>query len=145
MLCKAMEFSEVLARILLATIFILAAVGKLGAPEETMQYMRSFGISPLFYYPTILFESVSGLLLLVGFGTRLVAFGLAVFTILSAVIFHADFADRSQMVMFLKNFAIAGGLLMVARHGAFCLSVDQKLSSTFNAVRSPPQTVASRS
>ncbi|MCF2870929.1 DoxX family protein [Octadecabacter sp. G9-8] len=135
MLCKITDLTEVLARFLLAAIFILAAVGKLSAPQETLQHMQNFGVPVFFYIPTILLELLGGFLLLIGLATRPVALGLAVFSVISGVVFHADFADQTQMVMFLKNLAIAGGLLMLAKHGAHQWAVDRKICRKLEAVQ----------
>lgn len=121
---QLMKYADAPARALLAMIFILAGVGKVGAFESTQAYMESFGLPAVLLIPTILFEIGAGLLVLIGLGTRYVAIFLAGFTIVSAVVFHFDFADQVQQVMFLKNLAIAGGLLLLAKHGAQSLSVD---------------------
>ena len=135
MLCKTIILSEVLARFLLASIFIIAALGKIGDPETTLQHMRSFGIPNMLYAPTVIFELVGGLFLLVGFATRPVALALALFTIATGAIFHADFSDQTQTVMFLKNLSLAGGLLVLAKHGAQTWSIDRALCSKFEAVK----------
>lgn len=135
MLCKTIDTSEVLARMLLASIFIIAALGKIGDPETTLQHMRSFGIPSPLYGPTVLFELVGGVFLMAGFATRPVALLLALFTIATGTIFHVDFTDQTQTVMFLKNLALAGGLLVLAKHGAKSWSVDRTLCSKFEAVR----------
>ena len=70
---------------------------------------------------------LAALALLAGFQIRLAAWALALFTIASAFLFHANFADQIQSIMFLKNWAIAGGLLMIAAHGAPAWSLDRRL------------------
>lgn len=135
MLCKIVDLSEVLARLLLAAIFILAAVGKLSAPQETLQHMQSYGVPEFFYLPTILLELLGGTLLLIGLATRPVALGLAVFSVISGFVFHADVADQTQAVMFLKNLAIAGGLLVLAKHGAHRWAVDRKICGKLEAIQ----------
>lgn len=112
------------ARVLMAAIFILAGLGKLSATDATVAHMQAYGLPGGLLYPTILFELSCGLLLLIGFGTRFVATLLSVFSVLSAVIFHADFADQTHQVMFLKNLAMAGGLLLLAKHGSTSFSMD---------------------
>ena len=120
---------DLLARMMMAALFILAGFGKLGAPEKTVDYMTAHGLSAFLFFPTIGFEIIFGLLLLIGFKTRFVAFILAAFTIISAVIFHLDFGDQTQMTQFLKNLTIAGGFLMVAKHGSAHFSIDQYIRS----------------
>ena len=115
------------ARMMMGALFLLAGLGKLDAHSQTLEYMIAHGLPGILYYPTIGFEIMFGALLIVGFKTRFVAFALAGFTLLSATIFHLDFGDQSQLTNFLKNLAIAGGLLMVAKHGSEHLSVDRYL------------------
>jgi len=116
------------ARILLAAIFILSGFAKLGAAEGTIGYIASVGMPfpDAVYFATVALELVGGAALVLGFKTRLVAFALAGFSIAAAVIFHADFGDQSQFTSFLKNLAIAGGMLQVAAFGPGRLSLDRK-------------------
>ena len=116
-----------IARILLAHIFLLAGFGKLGAAYAgTQGYMASMGVSGDLLPLVIALEIGGGLALIAGLFTRWAALALAVFCIAGAVIFHRNFADQMQMIMFMKNFAMAGGLLMLYVHGAGALSVDAK-------------------
>ena len=123
------KFADVPARALMAIIFILAGVGKIGTYEATQGYMEVFGLPGILLAPTIFFEAGAGLALLVGFKTRYVAVLLAGFAIVSAAIFHADFGDQIQQILFLKNVAIAGGFLLLAQVGAPGFSVDQFLAA----------------
>ena len=75
-------------------------------------------------------ELVGSILLIVGFQTRIAAYGLAVFTLLAAILFHNNFADQNQMIHFLKNFAIVGGLLYVGVLGAGKFSLDRRYNRT---------------
>ena len=123
------KYADAPARAFMAAIFILAGVGKIGAFEGTQGYMEAFGVPGVLLVPTILFEIGAGLLLLLGFKTRYVAVLLAGFAMVSAAIFHADFNDQTQQIMFLKNVAMAGGFLLLAKVGAPGFSVDQLLAS----------------
>ncbi|MBM7047194.1 MULTISPECIES: DoxX family protein [Rhizobium] len=115
-------------RILIAVIFLMSGLGKLAAPAATIGYIASVGL-PL---PTLGFlialaaEVGGGLLLLVGFQTRLIAALLAVFTVATAVFFHNNFADQNTMIHFLKNIMITGGLLQIVAIGATSLSLDTR-------------------
>ena len=111
-------------RVLLALLFIVAGLGKLGDVAGFTGYMVSGGIPAIFAWPTILLEVLGGLAILIGFQTRIAALALAGFTLLAAVLYHFVPADQMQMTMFLKNVAITGGLLLLAQHGAGKLSVD---------------------
>lgn len=122
-----MKFIDLLARALMAQIFIIAGWGKLGAGYAgTEAYMQSVGL-PGFLLPlVILLELGGGIALLVGFQTRWVAAALALFCVASGFIFHLHPQDGMQMIMFMKNLVMAGGLLMVVQYGAGALSWDHK-------------------
>jgi putative oxidoreductase len=113
------------ARACMAAIFILSGIGKAGAFAGTQAYMEAFGLPGFLLIPAIVFEIGAGLAILVGFQTRLFAVLLAGFSLVTAFIFHADFGDQLQQIMFLKNVAMAGGFLLLARVGAPQLSVDR--------------------
>jgi len=117
-------YAHTAGRILLALIFIVAGLGKLGDVQGFAGYMASGGLPALLAWPAILFEIVAGFLLLVGFQARITALALAAFSLVTALMFHFVPADPGQMTHFLKNLAMAGGYLMVFAHGAGALSVD---------------------
>ena len=112
------------ARLLASTIFIGAGFGKLGAGYAGAQaYMASVGLPGELLPLVIALEMGGGLALLLGFQARLVAFALSVFCIVSGVLFHSG-ADPMQQIMFMKNFARAGGLLAFTLFGAGRMSLD---------------------
>ena len=115
-------------RILIAVIFILSGIGKLGAPAATQGYIASVGLPlPLLgYVLAVLVELGGGLLLLVGFRTRAVAAVLALFTLAAALFFHSHLADQNQFIHFVKNLMIVGGLLQLVAFGATALSLDAR-------------------
>ncbi len=113
-------------RILLALLFLMAGLGKLGDLPGTQAYMTAMGVPALLLPVVILLEVGGALALIVGWQARIVAFLLAGFSLVSAAIFHHNFGDQIQMIMFLKNVSIAGGLLMVVAHGAGALSIDNR-------------------
>ena len=116
-----------IARILLAQIFLLAGIGKLGAGYAATQgYMESMGVAGALLPLVIVLEIGGGLALIAGFLTRWAALALAAFCIVGALVFHRNFGDQMQMVMFMKNLAIAGGLLFLSVHGPGGFSVDAK-------------------
>ncbi len=125
---KFSPYFNLASRILLAFIFIMAGYGKIGAEAYagTQGYMNAMGVPGALLPLVILTELGGGLLLLVGFQARLAAFLLAGFTLISAVIFHYQPADQMQMIMFMKNLAIAGGLLLVVQYGAGAFSLDKR-------------------
>jgi putative oxidoreductase len=119
---------EASGRVLLAALFLLSGVGKLGAYKATAAYMASDGVPGALLPAVIATELLGSLAIILGWKTRVVAFLLAGFAVLTALIFHNNFADQTQMIMFLKNISIAGGFLLLAVHGAGPLSVDQRFA-----------------
>lgn len=115
-------------RILLSLLFLMAGLGKIGDMAGTQGYMTAMGVPAAgVLLPLVIALEVGGALaLIVGWQTRFAAFLLAGFSLLSALIFHHNFADQMQMILFLKNVSIAGGLLMVVAHGAGAFSIDNR-------------------
>jgi putative oxidoreductase len=112
-----------LTRLLLAAIFVIAGIGKIADPAGTAGYMQAMGV-PTFLLPLVIaLELGGGIALIVGFQTRLAGLALAVFSIVSAFIFHHG-SDQISQIMFLKNFAMAGGLLSLTLNGAGRASLD---------------------
>lgn len=118
---------DLVARLLLALIFIGAGWSKIGGYEGTQGYMEAMGVPGALLPLVILAELGGGIALLIGLLTRVAGLGLAVFSIVSALLFHADFSNSVEQIMFMKNLAIAGGLLLVVAHGAGRFSIDAKL------------------
>ena len=121
-------------RFLLAVLFLMSGIGKLAAPGATIGYIQAVGLPAptLAFLGALAVEVIGSLLLIAGFRTRSAALGLAVFTLLTAVFFHANFGDQNQMIHFMKNIAILGGLLQVAAFGAGRFSLDHRFSRSAN-------------
>jgi putative oxidoreductase len=115
---------NIAARILMSQIFIISGWSKLTGYAGAQQYMASMGVPGALLPLVILTELGGGLLLLAGYRTRWVALALAGFALLTALIFHFKPGDQMQMINFMKNLAMAGGLLLFARAGAGAPSVD---------------------
>jgi putative oxidoreductase len=117
-----------IARILLAAIFILAGFSKLTAIDGTAGYIGSVGLPfpTLLAWGTAFFEIIAGIAIAIGFQTKLAAYALAAFSIVSAIIFHNNLGDQMQFILFMKNFAMAGGFLVLSVVGAGSLSLDAK-------------------
>ena len=113
-------------RVLIALIFVLSGFGKFADPASAQGYMAAFGLPSILLWPAAAMELIAGILLIIGYQTRIAALLLAGFSLLSGLIFHTDFADQTQMIMFMKNLAIAGGLLFLVGHGAGRMSVDER-------------------
>ena len=121
---------QVLGRIMLALIFILAGVGKIMDPAGTSGYMEAMGVPSALLWPTVILEILGGIAIAVGYKTAAAAFALAIFSISAAVLFHSDFGDKIQMILFLKNIAMAGGLFLLAAGGTTAYSFDSKKQHT---------------
>jgi len=118
--------TELAGRILLAAIFLISGVGKIAGYEATAGYMAAMGV-PTFLLPLVIATEVLGALAIVaGFQTRIVAFLLAGFTLLTGAIFHSNLGDQIQMIMFLKNISIAGAFLILVANGAGAYSLDAR-------------------
>ncbi len=119
---------ELTGRILLGHIFLLAGLSKLGeAYAGTAAYMESAGLPGELLPAAIALEIIGGLMIILGFKTRWAAYALASFSIIAGIMFHSNFADQMQMILFMKNASIAGGLLLLSTYGAGTLSIDNKL------------------
>lgn len=124
---KYSDYTHVAGRVLLALLFLLAGIGKIGAGYAgTQGYMEAFGLPGMLLPLVILLEIGGALALIIGFKTRWVAAAIAAFSVISAVIFHSDFADQAQMTNFLKNLSIAGGMLLLVANGAGNYSLDNR-------------------
>jgi len=122
------KYSVIISRVLLAQIFFIAGLGKIAGYDGTAAYMSAMGVPAMLLPLVILLEVGGGLALIVGWQTRWVSLALAGFTVVAALIFHHNFADQIQMIMFMKNIAITGGLILLAAHGAGEYSFDARKS-----------------
>ena len=118
---------SLLGRIGLSLIFLISGWGKIAGYAATQGYMESQGVPGALLPLVIALELGGGLAILTGFFTRWFALALAGFTLVAAFLFHANLADQMQAIMFWKNFAIAGGFLLLAANGPGALSFDEGL------------------
>jgi len=120
------RFAELAGRLLLASLFLLSGLSKLGAYTATAGYMASAGVPGALLPAAIALEVVGSLAVILGWKTRVAATLLAAFSLLTAFLFHNNFGDQIQMIMFLKNVSIAGGFLLLVANGAGPLSLDRR-------------------
>ncbi len=127
------SYGALVARVLLAFMFILAGWGKLGDIPGSMAYTASGGLPGFFVFPAIAVELLGGLAVLVGWQTRWAALALAAFAVVTGILYHylpslgLDGYDRvAQIVNFQKNLAIAGGFVLLAASGPGRFSVDER-------------------
>jgi putative oxidoreductase len=119
-------FSAPLGRVLIATIFVMAGLNKISGYEGTAGYMDAMGVPGALLPLVIVLEVVGGLAIIAGWKTCPVAFALAGFSVLSAIIFHGNFVDETTMIMFMKNVAIAGGFLFLVANGPGAYALDNR-------------------
>ena len=125
-----------IGRILIAAIFLISGLGKLMAPGATMAYIASLGLpAPLpGFLGALVLELAGAVLLVIGYRTRMVALLLAAYAVVTALIFHHALADQNQMFHFLKNFAMAGGLLQVTAFGSGAFGLDARRAPASQAI-----------
>lgn len=120
------KYANLVGRILLAHIFLLAGINKITGYSGTQAYMEGMGVPGMLLPLVIILEIGGALALIVGWQTRWAAYALALFSIVAAVIFHSNLSEQIQMILFMKNWALAGGLLVLAANGAGAFSLDQR-------------------
>ena len=116
--------SAPVGRILIAIMFLIAGTNKIPAYLGTQSYMDSMGVPGALLPLVISLEIIGGLAIILGWQSRIVAFALAGFCILSAILFHSNFTDQNDMILFMKNIAIAGGFLFIVAHGPGAYAID---------------------
>lgn len=118
--------APLVARLLVAPLFLLSGVSKLSAPAATIGMIEASGLpfAVLGFAAAVLVEVAGGLALVAGYRTRLIAAALALFTLVTAVTFHSNLADQNQFFHFFKNVSIAGGLLQIMAFGAGRFALD---------------------
>jgi putative oxidoreductase len=120
------NIGDLAGRVLIAALFLISGAGKLGAYAGMQSYMAAHGVPGALLPFVIALELGGGALVVAGLWTRAAALALAGFTVLAALLFHANLVDQMQQIMFLKNFAIAGGFLLLAANGASAWSMDAR-------------------
>ena len=124
-----MHVVEVFGRIFISSLFIIEAVRKFFSADEGMMYMSQYGVPEVLFYPSLVFEFIVPLVLIAGFKTRIVASILFLFVLTVTLIFHTDFSNSMQLISFLKNTAIMGGLLIIISNKPQMCSIDYYLES----------------
>ena len=126
-----MHIVEVFGRVFISLLFLIEAARKFFDPDMSMIYMSDHGVPEILFYHSVAFEIIVPLLLIVGYKTRIVASLLALFVLTVSLIFHTHhiLEDGMQLVIFLKNISIIGGLLIVIANKPQICSVDYYLDS----------------
>ena len=124
-----MHILEVFGRILLSSLFLIEGVRKFFSQEDTIMYMEDYGVPGILFFPSIVLEILFPILLIIGYKTRLSASIMALFTLTVALIFHTNFENQMELIIFLKDIAIAGGFLIIAVNEPKICSIDYFLKS----------------
>ncbi len=122
------KYSSPVGRILISLMFLFSGIHKITAYSGTQGYMEAMGVPGQLLPLVIITEVLGSIAIIIGYKTRIAAFLLAGFSLLSAFLFHTNFGDQMQMIMFMKNIAIAGGFLFLVANGAGEVSIDNGFS-----------------
>tara|TARA_B100001248_G_C27393202_1_gene463719 strand:- start:2767 stop:3153 length:387 start_codon:yes stop_codon:yes gene_type:complete len=117
---------DFLARVLISVLFLISAYNKIFNIEGSMNWMSGYGVPGILIYPTILLEILLPVMIIIGYKVRIAAGILSIFCLLTAFIFHFDFADQIQLILFLKNIGLAGGFLFIVVNGTKEWSLDKE-------------------
>ena len=119
-----MYILEFLGRLLLSALFLIEGFGKISMQEDVIIYMENYGVPGILFMPATTLEILFPLFLILGYKTKWAATVMALFTFAVAIIFHTDFSESMQMMLFLKDLAIAGGFMIIIAYGPGKISLD---------------------
>ena len=117
---------DLIGRILISALFLISAFNKIFSLDGTIGWMEGFGLPGFLLYPTIALEIILPIFVIVGYQARISAGLLAIFCLATAFIFHFNFSDQIQLILFLKNLGLAGGFLFIVANGTKDWSVDKE-------------------
>ena len=124
-----MYILEFFGRVLLSLLFLIEGFGKISMQEDVIMYMEDYGVPGILFAPATVLEILFPLLLIAGYRTKWAAAVMALFTFAVAIIFHTDFSEGMQMMLFLKDIAIAGGFMIIVVYGSGKISLDNYFNS----------------
>ena len=122
-------FSAPVGRLLLAMMFVMSGFSKISNFAGTQGYMEAMGVPGAILPLAIALEVLGGLAIILGWKTKIASVALAGFCVVSAALFHNDFSNQSEMIMFMKNITIAGGFLLLVAHGPGAYALDNRKKS----------------
>ncbi len=117
---------DLIGRVLISLVFLLSGYNKILNYDGTISWMEGYGVPGFLLWPTIILEIILPILIIVGYKTQLSAILLAIFCMVTAIIFHLDFANQMQVIALLKNFGLAGGFIFIAINGPRDWALDRK-------------------
>tara|TARA_Y100000590_G_scaffold186348_1_gene212337 strand:- start:359 stop:742 length:384 start_codon:yes stop_codon:yes gene_type:complete len=124
-----MYIVEFFGRLFLSALFLIEGFGKISIQEDVVMYMEDYGVPEILFLPALIIEILFSILLMLGYKTKWVASVMALFTFTVAIIFHTNFDEPMQMMLFLKDLAIAGGFMIVVAYGPDKISLDYYFKS----------------
>ena len=124
-----MYILEFFGRVLLSLLFLIEGFGKISMQEDVIMYMEGYGVPGILFMPATALEILFPLFLILGYKTKWAASIMALFTFAVAIIFHTDFSEGMQMMLFLKDIAIAGGFMIIIAYGPGKISLDHYFKS----------------
>ena len=119
-----MHIIEFFGRLLLSALFLIEGLAKISTQENVIMYMEDYGVPGILFVPATVLEILFPMLLIVGYKTKWAASVMALFTFTVAIIFHTNFSEGMQMILFLKDIAIAGGFMIIIVYGPGKISLD---------------------
>ncbi len=120
------NFLDLIGRIMISAIFLFSGINKILNYDGTVGWMEGYGIPGILLIPAIIIEIIFPIFIIVGYQTRIAAGGLLLFSLLTAFIFHFDFGNQMQVIAFLKNIGLAGGMLFLIINGTKDFSFEKK-------------------
>ena len=117
---------DLVGRIFISALFLISAFNKIFNLDGSIGWMEGFGVPGFLIFPAIAVEIILPVLVIVGYQARIAAGVLAIFCLVTAFLFHFDFANQSQLVSFLKNIGLAGGFLFIVANGTKDWAVDRE-------------------
>jgi len=117
---------DLIGRVMVSAIFLFSGINKIFNYAGTVGWMEGYGIPGILLVPAIVIEILFPILIIIGYQTRVAAVGLFLFSLVTALIFHLDFGNQMQVIAFLKNIGLAGGMLFLIINGTKDFSFEKK-------------------
>ena len=124
-----MHIVEFFGRLFLSLLFLIEGLGKISIEQDVIMYMEDYGVPGILFLPALVLEILFPLILIAGYKTKWTASIMALFTFAVAIIFHTDFGESMQLMLFLKDIAIAGGFMIIIVNGPGKISLDYYFKS----------------
>ena len=117
---------DLIGRVMVSAIFLFSGINKIFNYAGTVGWMEGYSIPGILLIPAIVIEIFFPIMIIVGYQTRVAAGGLLLFSLVTAFIFHLDFGNQMQVIAFLKNIGLAGGMLFLIVNGSKDFSLEKK-------------------